>query len=80
MTTLIVNDVEQEISDLDVVAVNVADRQVMLEDGQVLDMASLHEADGDEVEDDEFAVFATVQLPDGKWIAVHFADYHKSRN
>lgn len=66
--------------EIEVISVNLSERKIMLADGQILDMDSLHEADGEEVEDEEFAVYATVQLPDGRWISVHFADYHKRVN
>jgi hypothetical protein len=59
---------------VNVTAVMMEDRKVVLDDGTVLDMVELHDEEG-EVEDIDDAVFATVQLPNGKWFCVHFADF-----
>lgn len=68
------------VSDFHIAAINKGQRQVILNDGSICPMASLHESDGEEVDDMEFAVFATVQLPDGTWTPVMFDEYGDKYN
>lgn len=59
---------------VNVMKINRDTREIMLDDGSVLPMVTLSNADADDV-DMEDATFATVQLPDGGWIAVMFEDF-----
>ena len=62
----------------DLIAVNLHDRQGMWSDGTFSPL-TLHDEDGDEVDDPEDAVFLTTPTPDGKWAAAQVADYVHDR-
>lgn len=63
---------EDEVS---VDAINLGTREVFMADGTILPMSALHDDDGEETDDIDEATFATVELPDGSWIAVMFSNY-----
>lgn len=64
---------------VEVTAINLVDRQIMLADGTILPMTTLHELSGEETDDIEDAAFATVLLPNGKWVPIVFAEYEEPR-
>lgn len=66
----------QELPDL--VAINLSQRLGMWSDGSTSPI-TLHDEDGDEVDDPADAVFLTTPTPDGKWAAAQLADYHHDR-
>jgi hypothetical protein len=73
------NEMEGLDTTVSVHAINREDREIMLEDGTILPMTCLHDATGEETDDMEEAVFATVELPDGRWVPVVLEDYDQPR-
>jgi hypothetical protein len=70
-------DTSQELPDL--VAINLSQRLGMWSDGTTSPI-TLHDEDGDEVDESEDAVFVTTPTPDGKWAAAQLADYTATRH
>lgn len=62
----------------DLVAINLSQMLGMWSDGSTSPL-TLHDEDGDEVDDPADAVFLTTPTPDGKWAAAQLADYDPNR-
>ncbi len=63
----------------DLVAINLSQRLGMWSDGSTSPI-TLHDEDGDEVDDPEDAVFVTTPTPDGMWAAAMLDSYTATRH
>lgn len=61
--------------DVDVEAIHIGKRKVLLTDGTVVNMDTLIDAHGDDTDDLCQATVAICPLPNGKWIVVEFQNY-----
>lgn len=63
----------------DVVAINIADRTFVLDDGTEGKVTDLLDSDGDSTDSASAAVAAVGLLPDGTWLAINLRRFEKSR-
>jgi len=54
-----------------VMAINRKDRLAVLDDGQICMWTNMLDADGDETDRADEAVYAICQLPSGKWALIY---------
>lgn len=57
-------------SEPDVAAINFDEGIMVLEDETVLQIDSMYDDDGEEIDDPDLAVTAIAELPDGRWLSV----------
>lgn len=62
----------------DLVAINLSQRLGMWSDGSTSPL-TLHDEDGDEVDEPVDAVFVTTPTPDGRWAAAQVVDFDYNR-
>jgi hypothetical protein len=60
---------------VEILAINLARRELLTTDDLVLPIADIHAEDGSKLDDFEGASFVTFQLPNGKWSFVHLSDF-----
>ena len=67
-------------TDIHIVAVNVAARIALASDGRECPVTNLLDSDGDETEDTEAAVTAVVHYADDKWFTILLSEYDPVKN
>lgn len=63
----------------DLIAINLSDRLGFWDNGWASPL-TLHDWDGDEVDDPEDCIFVTTPTPDGRWAAAQRSDFENARH
>lgn len=59
----------------DIAAINLSNKTAVLEDGVTVLIDQMFDRDGEETDDPDLAISATVPLPDGRWAVILLDEY-----